>query len=73
MASKHRYEKIDKSQVPERVSFRLPRPNAGQIVEVQYGDWDWYTDEFDRGSPYQRVVDHSVGGEWEYFRLVGDG
>jgi hypothetical protein len=68
--TKHNYVSCSKSAVPAGVRFDTMRSDAGQMIEVQYGDFG--TAEHGPGAAYQRVIDHSRGGETAYYTLVAD-
>lgn len=63
-----KYVTCDERDVPGTVRFDVPGRNQGQTVEVAYGGWD--RGEHDRGDPYRRTIDRSVGPTPVYARWV---
>lgn len=70
MKPSNNYEKISLEDLPDGLRFDVPGVNAGQIIEVAYGDRAEYRSENARGAPYKRVLDRS-DNTVEYFRRVG--
>jgi hypothetical protein len=61
------YVECQESDIPSDVRWDTPRRNAGQIVEIMYGDFG--RTPADVGSPYKARIDHSDGSR-SYYRLA---
>lgn len=68
--TKGTYIEISARDLPATTRWDTPREHQGQIVEVSYS-WGvpGVEEEADRGSPYQRVIDRSIGAGPQYYRL----
>lgn len=65
------YVPCDPTTIPAGVRFDVPARCDGQMVEIAYGGFDRAA--HDRGDPYKRVHDRSVGGGTTYYRLFAEG
>lgn len=69
--AKGRYLPCRLQDIPNGVRFHVPPQNAGQIVEVSYGDFG--DTPAVRGARYKKVHDQSIGpAAIEYFVWVAD-